>query len=260
LAQAIPAPSTVHPSSHSVAAMSGLAHISIVLKNTFLDVADGHAEPEPGARRRHNSAPPAFWRQGSEEASGDVDLEAAAAQLVRLDAIVRDDVRPERLANAPVGLPLAWKTPRWSSEADDEDETSTCAGSPTMTEPGSPIANFSVGSAGHAAGTCRPCAFARSSAGCKFGVSCSFCHVVAEHSESVRMRPCKGKRERFKRTMAAIEEKVAENPDLLSSGSLTLPAFVDRDPQAKARIMAHLSQVAAEAYRGRSGFAPHATA
>lgn len=52
------------------------------------------------------------------------------------------------------------------------------------------------------------------------------------------------------RTMAAIEGKIAQNPDLLSSGGLMLPAFVDRNPQARARVMAQLAQVAADAYRG----------
>jgi len=115
--------------------------------------------------------------------------------------------------------------------------------------PAAQLSSPSLGSAGHAERACRPCAFARSLAGCKFGAACNFCHLVAEHPETVRMRPCKGKRERFKRTMAAIEGKIAQNPELLSNGGLSLPAFVDRNPQARARVMAQLAQVAAGAYR-----------
>lgn len=73
------------------------------------------------------------------------------------------------------------------------------------------------------------------------------CHVRC--SLGLR-KQTQGKRERFKRTMAAIEGKIAQNPDLLSNGGLNLPAFVDRNPQARARVMAQLAQVAADAYRG----------
>lgn len=37
-----------------------------------------------------------------------------------------------------------------------------------------------------------------------------------------------------------------ENPELLSDG-LSLPAFVDRNPQARARVMAQLARVVATA-------------
>jgi len=111
----------------------------------------------------------------------------------------------------------------------------------------------SVGSQGHATRDCRPCAFVRSAAGCKFGTACNFCHVVGEHPEAVRVRPCKGKRERLKRQLQTIEKAVAQDPDLLASGSLTLPALVDRNSKTHARVMAHLAQVAANAYQGLSG-------
>mmetsp|Transcript_92610 Transcript_92610/g.267417 ORF Transcript_92610/g.267417 Transcript_92610/m.267417 type:complete len:248 (-) Transcript_92610:537-1280(-) len=238
--------------------MSDFAQLSMTVKNGFLDVVDMATSSTSGARRRPSSMPPAICRRAHAEGSSDPDLEAAAAQLVRLDSIVRDGAKPERLSGmSTVPSPShAQGSPRWSSfdsGAEEEDATPTSAsGSPTMQPRSMDIDSFypSAGSAGHAAGTCRPCAFARSPAGCKFGVSCNFCHLVTEHPESVRMRPCKGKRERFKRTMAAIEEKVAENPDLLSGGGLVLPAYVDRNPEAKARILAQLAQVAAEAYRG----------
>mmetsp|Transcript_29449 Transcript_29449/g.83928 ORF Transcript_29449/g.83928 Transcript_29449/m.83928 type:complete len:268 (-) Transcript_29449:32-835(-) len=125
------------------------------------------------------------------------------------------------------------------------------------------LASISVGSAGHATRECRPCAFARSSSGCKFGTDCHFCHIVEEHPESVRVRPCKGKRERLKRQMDAIEKAVAEDPDLLTSGKLALPPLLDRGSSSRIRVMAHLAQVAADAYRirggGGQGSAPAAT-
>jgi len=234
------------------------------VKNTFLVFLD--AEPELGARRRLRSAQPAFGRRSPEAPHR--DEAAALAQLQQLDAIARGGATPEPIAATPASAVDAATSPhkeeamapRWSSFATDEGDgetPSTMCGSTSPTSLGrfgtvsdeSP----SLGSAGHAEGTCRPCAFARSTSGCKFGAACNFCHLVSEHPESVRMRPCKGKRERYKRTMAAIESRIAQDPDLLTSGCLNLPSFVDRSPQARERVMAQLTQVAAEAYRNMSG-------
>merc|ERR1712003_371546 len=43
-----------------------------------------------------------------------------------------------------------------------------------------PPPSYSVGSAGHADGTCRPCAWNRKPLGCVKGSSCEFCHLCEE--------------------------------------------------------------------------------
>jgi len=111
----------------------------------------------------------------------------------------------------------------------------------------------SIGSQGHSAGRCKPCAFVRAAAGCKYGELCSFCHVLEEHPEAMRSRPCKGKRMRVKRQMAAIERAVVEDPRRLSCGSLKLPALIDSDCEARAAAMARLMELAAEAEVCRLG-------
>jgi len=174
-------------------------------------------------------------RRASQEASP--DSAAAKAQLPHLDAILRGVATPSALGSLASTAVATPKAQRWSDDNGSDDDAATTASA----------ASPSVGSAGHAAGSCRPCAFARSSSGCKFGAACNFCHLVSEHPESMRMRPCKGKRERLKRTMAAIEEQVAQNPGAFDKGGLNLPSFVDRNPQARARVLAHLAQVAAQA-------------
>lgn len=145
-------------------------------------------EPSKSARRTPREPPHAH-----EESLG-------SEQLARLDAIVRGAEKPEKLeAKSPAlsdvstapspGAALAWAS--FSSEACDE----SLVASPVALSPSAWRSSYpSLGSAGHADRTCRPCAFARSTAGCKFGAECNFCHLVAEHPESVRMRPCKGER------------------------------------------------------------------
>lgn len=108
---------------------------------------------------------------------------------------------------------------------------------------------MSIGSRGHAAGSCTPCAYVGSSRGCKFSVACDFCHFVDEHAPKTASRPCKAKRMRIKRAMAAIEERVAENPDVLSGGDFRLPPLLEQNPRTRARAMAQISEVAASSYR-----------
>lgn len=62
-----------------------------------------------------------------------------------------------------------------------------------------------------------------------------------------RSRPCKGKRERFKKAMSLVAEIVARDPDIVHSSCLRLPALLDSDPREKARAMRKLSAIAAEA-------------
>lgn len=99
----------------------------------------------------------------------------------------------------------------------------------------------------HAMGSCRPCSFTRGRGGCKLGAQCGFCHE--DHRGKSRGRPCKEKRQRIKRTVALMQDKVAQDPDLLCSGQLRLPMAVVSNPKAYAISMARLAQIAADAYR-----------
>jgi len=61
----------------------------------------------------------------------------------------------------------------------------------------------SLGSVSHGdAGGCKPCLFAFSKCGCANGVSCEFCHF--RHKRKDKPRPCKGKRDRYKKLIAGM--------------------------------------------------------
>lgn len=68
---------------------------------------------------------------------------------------------------------------------------------------------ISAGSANHEFGTCKPCAFIRTNVGCLNGVDCEFCHF--RHSRRIKPRPCKGKRDRYRRIVAKMEQEMLDD-------------------------------------------------
>jgi len=66
----------------------------------------------------------------------------------------------------------------------------------------------SEGSRGHATSTCKPCMFIHSAIGCYKGMSCSFCHF--SHEGIRRPRPCKAKRERYRKLITASAQRQRE--------------------------------------------------
>lgn len=57
----------------------------------------------------------------------------------------------------------------------------------------------SAGSAAHAAGTCKACAFHAMAQGCAAGAACRFCHLPHAAGARGKKRPSKGKRDIFRR-------------------------------------------------------------
>ena len=73
------------------------------------------------------------------------------------------------------------------------------------------VYSFSAGSVNHEAATCKPCLFLRTSVGCSKGAECEFCHL--HHACRPRAgpnRPGKGKRDRYKKMVARMEEEMKE--------------------------------------------------
>jgi len=70
----------------------------------------------------------------------------------------------------------------------------------------------SMGSAGHPE-NCKPCLFVFTKVGCQNGVICTFCHF--KHKRGNRPRPCKGKRNRYRKLMERMEHLADEEADAL---------------------------------------------
>lgn len=60
----------------------------------------------------------------------------------------------------------------------------------------------SIGSMKHEDDTCKPCLFFITEVGCGKGVECNFCHFT--HNRRARTKPCKGKRDRYKKIVNSI--------------------------------------------------------
>jgi len=61
---------------------------------------------------------------------------------------------------------------------------------------------MSVGSTDHDT-NCKPCLFVFTKVGCQNGLTCTFCHF--KHKRGCRPRPCKGKRNRYRKLMEIME-------------------------------------------------------
>lgn len=204
----------------------------VVVKNTFVDIQIAGDEDAVGRRSRRCRSLPHAGSSG-----GWLDDAAVREQIERLGAAlcVGGSVEPSTLqdAAAPEATLLCLKGsgPSSRSTGDENvsgdssphstDDASVAAVLPTEDPPTArsgvdadlarvssvlqavPLDDSgritSIGSVVHAQGICRPCVYARSARGCKFGIACEFCHFVSEHYLVPRARPCKQKRDRIKK-------------------------------------------------------------
>lgn len=86
----------------------------------------------------------------------------------------------------------------------------------------------------------------------RLGADESQCHEVSAQRAGPRGRPCKGKRDRVKKALAMVEARIQKNPEVFTAGGFFLPPAVERDPRARARVLAQWSQVAARSGRSTS--------
>lgn len=205
----------------------------LVLKNTFFEVA---AHTEDTRPRREWSLPPLRQRPQMDE--------VAADQLARLNGVAGGGIIG--ISAIPTSVAVAVDIAGHSAEP-----------LAASTPPGP--AGFSVGSWGHAIGRCRPCSFVRSAGGCRSGAMCTFCHQEDGHPAPPAPRPCKGKRQRLRKILERLENRVAQDPEWLVSGNMKLPAGVEHYPQQREAVMSRLLLIAAEAFAriANSETAPH---
>jgi len=82
----------------------------------------------------------------------------------------------------------------------------------------------SLGSSKHLEGKCQPCAFCDvvgspvalgvgSAAECAAGILCRYCHFPHTSRPKVRLRPCKGRRERYRKVLTDLKPKIEEHPE-----------------------------------------------
>jgi len=101
----------------------------------------------------------------------------------------------------------------------------------------------SIGSFGHASGTCKVCICTGTSPGCSNGVECSVCRLQLRRTrQQNKMRPCKGKRERRQKLLSRLKIMIESNPDSFSMEQVDLPPSIAGDEAVKARLVAQVHQ------------------
>lgn len=114
----------------------------------------------------------------------------------------------------------------------------------------------SIGSIGHDTGECKaPCVFAMRKRGCMNGTQCNFCHLPHKvkrqrQKHKARPRPCKGKRDRYRKHWEELKTQIEAAPDTFDPEQVELPASISTYEKLKAklvtRLKTHKSNVIAE--------------
>mmetsp|Transcript_46261 Transcript_46261/g.107583 ORF Transcript_46261/g.107583 Transcript_46261/m.107583 type:complete len:247 (-) Transcript_46261:83-823(-) len=107
----------------------------------------------------------------------------------------------------------------------------------------------SIGSVHHAAGNCRPCIHFRAGGNCVAGESCRYCHFhhsVRQFKAKNKTRPCKGKRDRYRKFSARVLESIYTDPWHFDVEHLELPLSIRSNPILRrkfdARMQTHLDR------------------
>lgn len=125
----------------------------------------------------------------------------------------------------------------------------------------------SIGSIGHAEGECKThCAFVLRTRGCMNGVNCLFCHFPhslkkarQRHKFKLRPRPCKGKRDKYRKHWEDLKNQVEENPADFDPESVELPASISTYDKLRAKLVSRL-QTHKSAVLAEQGARQHGTA
>jgi len=118
----------------------------------------------------------------------------------------------------------------------------------------------STGSVGHANGVCKVCIYFAGPDGCSSGVACSFCHLPHKPGKrKSKLRPCKGKRDRYRKLLTRLQQQVEEDPDGFNAENLDLPPSISSNEAGKAKLVARMELLASQVKAARAGAASGAS-
>lgn len=98
----------------------------------------------------------------------------------------------------------------------------------------------SRGSDKHASGKCKPCMFARLE-DCAEGANCRFCHLPHVNPK-IKIRQCKGKRERFKKLASRLSQRIDEDPDCFDPEHVEMPPSVARNLVLRTKLISLMTE------------------
>jgi len=119
----------------------------------------------------------------------------------------------------------------------------------------------SLGSSGHHDNECKACLFMHTKTGCHNGILCEFCHFWHKRCRRKnKLRPCKGKRDRYRKVVTRMEQAIEDNPDALDDEVDRLPPSIATNELLKTKLLSKM-HLHAEHVRQRDGYssAPRGT-
>jgi len=100
----------------------------------------------------------------------------------------------------------------------------------------------SKGSAQHEEGRCKPCAYVSSAVGCSAAETCRFCHYAhTEGTKRTKLRPCKGKRDRYRKLVGRISQQIEIDPDGFNP-ELHMPPSMESNEVLKAKLLTRMAR------------------
>merc|ERR1712190_482986 len=82
--------------------------------------------------------------------------------------------------------------------------------------------------------------------GCSMGITCEFCHFPHQ-KRTGKMRPCKGKRDRYRKFVDRLIHLIDEDPDSFNLRNVELPPSIASNEDARTKLVtevtAHLEDV-----------------
>lgn len=106
----------------------------------------------------------------------------------------------------------------------------------------------SIGSILHSYKVCRPCPAVAEGRACPNGVLCCLCHL--SHGETRgqggaqrrknALRPCKGKRDRYRKLVVRLEHEMERDPDAFDVAKVQLPPSLSSSGAAHEKLLAKL--------------------
>mmetsp|Transcript_31181 Transcript_31181/g.61222 ORF Transcript_31181/g.61222 Transcript_31181/m.61222 type:complete len:413 (-) Transcript_31181:107-1345(-) len=118
----------------------------------------------------------------------------------------------------------------------------------------------SIGSTLHAQNRCKPCRHKMASQPCADGLWCLYCHMDHGLCTSVGMasqqlvtdgkskaRPCKGKRDRYRKHVSRISEQIMADPFSWSAETMAIPPSIECNPELKRKFLARMAVIAEHA-------------
>jgi len=98
----------------------------------------------------------------------------------------------------------------------------------------------------HARGKCIPCRFYSLKGGCRNGAACGFCHTCSSEPDeregpgAKSRRPCKGKRDRYKKLLDRLTAQCDNEAHIFDIDGITLPQAVMGDDKLYSKLRARL--------------------